>query len=194
MLLVANIGMMVSALGMVVLPYLAGEMIDDIKNQTGLLDHAIQLLLLTLVLAVFTSLRGYFFNLLGEKVMLDLRTNLFNRLIEKDINYYDVNKSGELVSRLTSDIGVVQSAASDNLSILLRSLVQFVGSLVFLWFISWKLTLFILVSTAIFLVFIFFIIKSMKKYKRLYQDNLAKANARANEVFGNIRVVKSFST
>jgi ATP-binding cassette subfamily B protein len=127
-------------------------------------------------------------------VMFDLRTDLFSKLVAKDINYYDVNKSGELISRLTSDIGVVQSAASDNISMLLRSLVQFVGSLIFLWFISWKLTLFMLIATPVFSVFILLFIKSMKKYKKIYQDNLAKANSLASEVFGNIRVVKSFST
>lgn len=57
--------MLVSALGMVVLPYLSGEMIDDIKNENGLLDHALQLLALTFILAVFSSLRGYCFNYIG---------------------------------------------------------------------------------------------------------------------------------
>jgi ATP-binding cassette subfamily B (MDR/TAP) protein 9 len=76
----------------------------------------------------------------------------------------------------------------------LRSLVQFVGSLGFLWYISWKLTLFILIATPIFSIFILAFIKVLKKYKKLYQDSLALANSLANEVFGNIRIVKSFST
>lgn len=89
---------------------------------------------------------------------------------------------------------MVQSAASDNISIFLRSLIQFLGSLIFLWFISWKLTLFMLIATPIFSVFILLFIRSMKKYKKLYQDSLAKANSLASEVFGNVRVVKSFAT
>lgn len=68
------------------------------------------------------------------------------------------------------------------------------GSLIFLWFISWKLTLFMLIATPIFSVFILLFIRSMKKYKKLYQDSLAKANSLASEVFGNVRVVKSFAT
>jgi subfamily B ATP-binding cassette protein MsbA len=129
-------------------------MIDDIKGEKSLLNHALELLALTFILAVFSAMRGYCFNYIGELVMYDMRTELFDKLIHKDINYYDVNKSGELISRLTSDIGVVQSAASDNVSIFLRNLVQFVGSLVFLWFISWKLTLFMLIATPIFSIFI----------------------------------------
>jgi ABC-type multidrug transport system fused ATPase/permease subunit len=127
-------------------------------------------------------------------VIFDMRGDLFNKLLHKDINYYDVNKSGELISRLTSDIGVVQSAASDDISMFLRSLVQFLGSLIFLWFISWKLTLFILIVTPIYSLFKLLFVRSMKKYKKLYQDSLAKANSLANEVFGNIRMVKSFAT
>ena len=194
LLLVANIGMIVSALGMVVLPYLSGEMIDDIKGENSLIAHTLQLIALTVILAVFSAVRGYCFNYIGELVMYDMRTQLFDKLVHKDINYYDVNKSGELISRLTSDIGVVQSAASDNISILLRSMVQFIGSLVFLWFISWKLTLFMLIATPVFSIFILLFIRSMKKYKKIYQDSLAKANSLANEVFGNVRVVKSFAT
>lgn len=94
LLLVANIGMVISALGMVALPYLSGEMIDDIKGEKSLLNHALQLLTLTVILAVFSALRGYCFNLIGELVMYDMRVELFDKLVHKDINYYDVNKSG----------------------------------------------------------------------------------------------------
>lgn len=125
---------------------------------------------------------------------MDMRKDLFTKLVGKDISYYDQNKTGELISRLTSDITVVQSAASDNLSMLIRNLLQFLGSLVFLFIISWKLTTLIIILTPIISFAMLFIIKIMKKYSKEYQNNLAFANSLANEVFGNIRVVKSFST
>ena len=118
---------------------------------------------------------------------------MFRKLVDKDVTYYDKNKTGELISRLTSDISIVESAASDNISMLLRNLIQFAGSLIFLYIISWKLTTLIIVLTPIISCAMLFIFRVLKKLKKEYQNNLAFANSLANEVFGNIRVVRSFS-
>jgi len=76
-----------------------------------------------IVSGVFSFIRGYSFNLLGEKVMLELRSELFEKFIEKDIEFFDRNKSGELMSRISSDTSIIQSAASDSLSMLLRNFI-----------------------------------------------------------------------
>jgi ABC-type multidrug transport system fused ATPase/permease subunit len=76
---------------------------------------------------------------------------------------------------------------------LARNFLQFLGSLIFLWLISWKLTLFILALTPVISFIILFIIKAMKKHQKQYSNNLAYASSLATEVFGNIRVVRSFS-
>ena len=122
-----------------------------------------------------------------------MRQELFDKIVEKDISYYDKTKTGELLSRLGNDIATVYSVCSDNLSMLARNFLQFLGSLIFLWLISWKLTLFILVLTPIISFVILFIIKAMKKHQKQYSNNLAYATSLATEVFGNIRVVRSFS-
>ena len=61
-------------------------------------------------------IRGFSLNLLGEKIMLTIRTELYDKFLYKDTEFFDVNKSGELMSRITSDTALLQSAASDNLS------------------------------------------------------------------------------
>lgn len=86
--------------------------------------------------------------------------------MKKDISYYDKNKTGELISRLTSDVSTVEGAASDNVSILLRNLIQFFGSLVFLYVISWQLTTFIIIVTPIISFAIIAIIKISKRLKK----------------------------
>ena len=80
---------------------------------------------------------------------------------------------------MTSDIGVVQNAASDNISNFLRSLIQLIGSMVFLWIISWPLTLAILIATPIISVLLLLIVRVMKRLKKEYQDKLAGANSLA---------------
>jgi len=109
-----------------------------------------------------------------------MRKELFGKLLEKDIEYFDKVKSGDLLSRLTSDVTTVYSASSDNISMLLRNFLQFLGSLIFLWVISWKLTLFIIVLTPIITFVIFFLIKLMKRLQKEYSNNLAFANSLAS--------------
>lgn len=95
-----------------------------------------------------------------------MRQELFDRILEKDIAYYDRTKTGELLSRLGNDIGTVYSVCSDNLSMLIRNFLQFLGSLVFLWVISWKLTLFIIVLTPVISIAVLLVIKFIKKYQK----------------------------
>ena len=103
----ANIGMIVSSAGAIILPMLCGQIIDHIKDSLPLTSDAIKFVILTVIMAFFSSLRGYSFNLLGEKIVRDLRIELFEKLVQKDISYYDKNKTGELISRLTSDVSQV---------------------------------------------------------------------------------------
>ena len=131
--------------------------------------------------------------MLGEKIQISMRQELFDKIIEKDVSYYDKTKTGELLSRLGNDIATVYSVCSDNLSMIVRNFLQFLGSLLFLWVISWKLTLFIIVITPIISFGLLFLFKVIKKYQKEYSNSLAFATSLATEVFSNIRVVRSFA-
>ena len=157
------------------------------------MDGTIKFIILTVFMAVFSAVRGYLFSILGQKIMVSMRQQLFDKLITKDISYYDTNKTGELLSRLGSDIATVYSVCSDNISILLRNILQLIGSVVLLWIISWKLTLFIIILTPIISFVILKIIQRMKKLQKEYSNNLANTTSLATEVFSNIRVVRSFA-
>ena len=86
--------MLVSSLGMIVLPLLCGSMIDHIKEGDSLTEDSLKFFILTIGMAVFSALRGYSFNLLGEKIVMDMRKEIFNKLVDKDVSYYDQNKTG----------------------------------------------------------------------------------------------------
>jgi ABC-type multidrug transport system fused ATPase/permease subunit len=175
------------------IPLISGEMVDAIKNEESLTEGTVRFIILTVFMAVFSAIRGYMFSILGEKIMVAMRQELFDRLLDKDIAYYDQNKTGELLSRLGNDIATVYSVCSDNTSILLRNGIQFLGSLVLLWVLSWKLTLFILVLTPIISFAILQLMKTMKKIQKAYSNNMAFTTSLATEVFSNIRVVRSFA-
>ena len=73
MLLIANISLIVSSGGFVLLPLLSGQMVDTIRSSGDLTEGAIKFIILTIIMAVFSAIRGFSFNLLGEKIMVEMR-------------------------------------------------------------------------------------------------------------------------
>lgn len=90
----ANFGMLISSGGMVLLPLLCGDFINHIKDGDSLVEDALKFVVLTIIMAVFSSIRGYSFNLLGQRIVRDLRYELFTKLVDKDVAFYDKNKTG----------------------------------------------------------------------------------------------------
>lgn len=110
LLVIGNFSLIITSLSLVAIPYLTGQMIDSItKTQSNerLDGLTLQFLGLMVLSGFFGFTRAVSYNLLGEKVTLQLRQDLFSRLVEKDIEFFDRNRSGELISRLTSDISVI---------------------------------------------------------------------------------------
>ncbi len=93
--------------------------------------------------AAFACLRFYLVNWIGERVVADLRSAVYARVIRMDPAFFEVTKTGEVLSRLTTDTTLIQSLSGIGLSILLRSTVSFLGSLVLLLLTSLKLALII---------------------------------------------------
>ena len=79
--------------------------------------------------------------MVSERIANHLRYDLYHSLINKDVEFYDERKTGDLLSRIGADIAVVQDGLSTNVSIFLRSLIFVIAAFVFLFYISWKLTL-----------------------------------------------------
>jgi len=136
---------------------------------------------------------------------LEIRSEILSKFIIKDIEFFDLNKSGELMSRITSDTAVIQTACSDNISsklsqphptllVLFRGIIGLVCSFVFLWIISWQISVLLILLLPIVLGCVGVFIIFMRRLSMAYQNKLALANSGANEALGNSRVVKSFST
>ncbi|CAD8099465.1 unnamed protein product [Paramecium sonneborni] len=197
LLFLGNLGLIVTSLSMVALPYLTGQMIDSITKSDGKEDLnklTFYFIILTIVSALFTFLRAYAYNILGEKITFDLRNELFQKMITKDIEFFDSNRSGELISRLSSDISVINKGANDSISMILKNAVQFIGSLVLLWFISWNLTLVLFCVIPPFTIIVILFVRTYKKLTKEYQQAVAVSTQIASEVLGNMRIVRSFST
>ena len=145
-MLIAFIALLIAAAAMLALPQALKNVIDKgfrAANAAAIDRYFLLLLLAAAVFAAFASLRMYLVNWIGERVVADLRSAVYHRVIRMDPAFFEVTKTGEVLSRLTTDTTLIQSLSGIGLSILLRSTVSFLGSLVLLLLTSLKLALII---------------------------------------------------
>lgn len=110
----------------------------------------IELTIITLMVAVSTFLRTISHRIFQEKISLDLRKEIYTIFIKNDINFFEMYKTGELISRLGNDINQAKSAISNNITFLIRNIISIVGCIVFLFYMSWKLTFIVLTIVPIY--------------------------------------------
>ncbi|MEO6226247.1 MAG: ABC transporter transmembrane domain-containing protein [Thermomonas sp.] len=176
------------------LPVAFRTMIDDgfSSGSAGSIDRAFLLLfVVAIVLAVGTASRFFFVSLLGERVVADLRNELYAHLISLDAGFYDRTRSGELVSRLTSDVELIRNIIGSVMSIALRSSITAIGAMVMLLVTSPRLAAWALIAIPLAVVPVIFGARKIRKISRSNQDRIADANALATETLGAVRTVQA---
>ncbi|MCA1829672.1 MAG: ATP-binding cassette domain-containing protein [Myxococcales bacterium] len=139
------------------------------------------------------SLRFSLISVAGERAVTRIREQLFSRILDQEIGFFDERRTGELTNRLSSDTSVLQSAVSANISIGLRSLAQVVGALGFLVWTSPVLTLLMLAVVPPVAIGAMIYGRRVRKLSRDVQDALASASEVAEEAISGIRTVRSFT-
>jgi ATP-binding cassette, subfamily B, bacterial len=153
----------------------------------------IGLFVVAAVLAVATAGRFFFVSLLGERVITDLRRRLYGQLLRLDMGFYDRNRSGELVSRLSADSEQIRSMIGSSASIALRSIVTLIGSGVMVAMTSPRLAGLAAVGIPLVVLPIVLFGRRVQVIARESQDRVADANARASETLGAMHTVQSFA-
>ena len=149
------------------------------------------LLLVALALAFATAARFFFVSLLGERVVADLRTQLYAHLVGLDQAFFEKTRSGELVSRLSADTELLRSVVGSTVSVALRSVVMVLGSVVMLVVTSPKLATWTLVGIPLFVLPLVIGGRRLQKISRASQDRDADANTLSSETLGAIRTVQA---
>jgi ATP-binding cassette subfamily B protein len=174
------------------LPVAFRRMIDQGFTDGSNIDRAFGFLfLVALALALATAARFYFVTLLGERVVADMRNRLYGHLLGLDAAFYDRNRSGELVSRLTADAELLRSVVGSSMSVALRSLVTVVGSIAMLFVTSPHLASYALFGIPLAVLPIVLGGRRLQKMSRASQDRVADANMLATETLGAVRTVQS---
>lgn len=195
-MLLALVALGIAAAAMLALPQALKNVIDEgftAANAAAIDRYFLWLLLAAAVFAAFASLRMYLVNWIGERVVADLRSAVYKRVLRMDPAFFEVTKTGEVLSRLTTDTTLIQSLSGIGLSILLRSTVSFFGSLVLLLLTSFKLALiiFALIPTVLLPMLIFG--RRVRRLSRDSQDRVADTSGLAGETLNAIQTVQAFT-
>jgi subfamily B ATP-binding cassette protein MsbA len=164
-----------------------------VSSPVANLNGAVAAILTLLILqAGLTAGHSYLVASVGQKVLRDFRTRLFAHLSRLSIRFFSKRRTGELLSRLTSDVGVIQNFSTEVPINLAKQTVTLIGGVAILFYINWKLCLLILAVLPLIAATGMLFGRRLKKLSTVIQDQSAEVSTTIEEVISNIRVVKSF--
>ncbi|MBN8531318.1 MAG: ATP-binding cassette domain-containing protein [Alphaproteobacteria bacterium] len=164
------------------------------EHRPDLLDKAFLALLgFTLLLAAASYARSYYVASVGERVVADLRRDVYARLIGMDIAFFENTRTGELLSRLTTDTTLIQSVVGTNLSMALRNLLLLAGGTALLLHTSPKLTGFVFLMLPLVVLPLILLGRKVRVVARIAQDRIADLSAHAEETLNAVRTVQALA-
>ena len=185
-----------SALGLV-FPAIIGDLVDsavgDLSDTAELDQIALLLLVVFAVQSVFNFIRSYFVSIAGEGVVADLRKAVYAQVMTLPVRFFDARKTGEITSRLTSDVAVVQASVSQAVTQTLAQGVTLIGGVILMFVMSVRLSLTVLAILPITIVAASIFGRRLRRLSSDFQDQIADANAFAEESISANRVIKWFT-
>ena len=191
----ALIALTVASAATLVVPIAVRRMIDFgfSDSNAGLIRaYFLAMIGVVAVLALASGARYYLVMTLGERVVADLRADLFGHLTRLDPSFFDAEKTGDIVSRLSADTTQLKATFGSSASLALRNLFLFVGAMTMMVVTSPKLSAFVLAAIPIIVLPLYAAGRSVRERSRRAQDRLADATAFATESLSAVRVLQSF--
>jgi ATP-binding cassette subfamily B protein len=165
-----------------------------LSGSTAMLNQTMAVVMTLVVLMAFgTYARFYLMTWLGERVIADLRNAVFRRIIYLHPSYFEENRSGELMSRLTTDTTLLQSIIGSSFSLALRSTLTVIGATIMLLITNLKLTLIVVAAVPLVLVPIMVIGRQVRTLSKDSQDRIADVGTYAGEIIRQIKTVQSYT-
>ena len=188
--------LVVAAITTLIVPIAIRRMIDFGFTARGvaLIDSYFLVMIgVAAVLATASALRYYMVTTLGERVVADLRGDVFAHVTSLSSSFFDEARTGEVVSRLTADTTQIKAAAGTSISIALRNFVLFIGATAMMVVSSPRLSAFVLAAIPIIVLPLYAFGRAVRRRSRSAQDTLAEASAYAAELIGAVRVLQAFT-
>ena len=163
------------------------------KSQDNLNTGVLFIIGIATLMSAGTYVRFYLISWLGERVSADIRTAVFNHVVSLHPAFFETNRSGDIMSRLTSDTTLLQSIIGSSMSIALRSSISSLGALIMLLATNFKLSLIVLAAVPVILLPILYFGRRVRNLSRQSQDSIASVGSYAGEVIQQIKTVQSFT-
>lgn len=145
------------------------------------------------LLGLATAIRFYFVTWIGERVVADLRTSVQRHLVTLDPVFFEENRPSEIASRLTSDTAIIEQVVATSVSLALRNSVMGVGGIFYMFWVSPRLTLMMLLVIPLTMLPILYLGRKVRDVSRTSQDRVADLGTMVSEVLGAIRIVQAFT-
>ena len=177
------------------LPWIIKDMIDDVlmsKDMVMLNLIATGILVVMFTRGVFYYGQSYLVSYVGQRVIIDVRSVLFRKFQRMPLSYYDKQQTGTVMSYITNDVAVMQSAIVDNLIELVTESSILIGSLAMMLYLDWKLSLLTLMTIPLVAIAMKIFGRKLKRSSTVIQERAAEITSLLQESISAIRVVKSF--
>ncbi|MNH98228.1 Multidrug resistance ABC transporter ATP-binding/permease protein BmrA [compost metagenome] len=174
-----------------VIPLFTRDLVNSFSVTSISLSQIIILVATFIVQAITGGLSIYMLNHVGQNIVASLRDRLWRKLLALPVSYYDNHRTGETVSRMTNDTGVVKGLITDHLASFFSGIISIVGAVSILLYMDWKMTLVMLISVPLLMMFMIPLGRSMHRISKGLQDETASFSAVLNQVLSEIRLVKA---
>ena len=166
---------------------------DAFASDSGLNAYFGAGVAVAILLSIASALRYYFISRLGERVVADLRTAVYDHILTLSPTFFATTRTGEVLSRLTTDTTLIQTVVGASVSMAVRTLATTVGALILMVVVSWQLALMVLAVGPIIIGPIILFGRRVQRLSRSSQDSLASASARASEALRAVETVQAFT-
>ena len=193
---IAVVALIIGTLLGLILPLAIRNLVDFVFINRDIADLnrvTVALILVFVLQAVFTYIQQMTLAYTGEHAVADIRIDVFTHLQELPLSFYADRRTGELVSRVTNDVALLQQSITWNLVILLRQAITIAGAAILLFWLDWRLTLLILLVVPIITLVMVRLGNRIRQASVAVQDSLAEVANVAEETTRGVRIVKSFA-
>lgn len=207
---IAFLFLLLAAAAQIYIPKLTGSILDilskaftgndddyggDDKSITdipGFMSNIKKLILVSILGGVFSGIRGSIFTVVGARVNVRLRMRLMDSLLVQDIGFFDTTKTGDITSRLSSDTTLVGDQVTLNVNVFLRSLVQAIGVLIFMFILSWQLSILAFISVPAITILSKWYGNFVRSLTKVMQSKLADGNSVSEAAISSMSTVRTF--
>ncbi len=190
--------LLLSSAVLLTFPYMVGKLVDVASGKSWIIDDISSIAWILVIICVTQSVISFFrvllFTKVSERAMADVRKDLYRKLMTLPVMFYDSRRTGELMSRITSDVTMLQDTMSITLAEFVRQIATLSIGIVFIFYTTPELSIFMLATFPAVIIVTMIFGKFIRKLSKKTQDELASANVVVEETLQSIHTVKAFTS